>query len=140
MSDLTSGAGWTPPQPPACDCVEHIEDLLDVVIASRYPDPPSTTVRELLATGDLSVKPMSERWLGGHDEGPLHWNLWAGDEARSLYDDDAPLQLDNSIMERPGIERVEWVDREILLIGAPRLCADGVLAAAARALEDPRVR
>jgi hypothetical protein len=43
-------------------------------------------------------------------------------------------------MERPGIERVEWVDREILLIGAPRLCADGVLAAAARALEDPRVR
>lgn len=140
MSDLTRTDGWIPPQPPACTCVEHIEDVLDVVIASRYPDPPSTTVRELLATGDLSVVPMVEQWQGGHDGGPLHWNLWAGDEARFHYADDAELSLDASLTARPGIERVDWPDREILLIGAPGLCAGGVLAAAARALEDPRVR
>lgn len=138
MSDLTTGAGWTPPQPPACDCVEHIEEVLDVVIATRYDFLSSMTVRELLATGDLSVKPMSERWQGGHDKGPLHWDLWAGDSARCLYDDDAPLSLDASLMARPGIERIEWMDREVSLIGAPTMCADGVLAAAARALEDPR--
>ncbi|GAB4054224.1 hypothetical protein [Catellatospora paridis] len=140
MSDPTDGAGWTPPQPPACACPEHIEDILDVVIASRYADPPSMTVREVLDTGDLSVLPLEQRWLGGSDGGPLHWDLWVGDAARCLYKDNAQLALDDSLIARPGIDRVEWTDREILLLGAPRLCASGVLAAAARALEDPRVR
>jgi hypothetical protein len=33
-----------------------------------------------------------------------------------------------------------WEDREILHVGAPTLCADGLLAAAARALLNPKVR
>jgi hypothetical protein len=35
---------------------------------------------------------------------------------------------------------VAWEDREDIHVGAPTLCSDGVLAAAARALLDDRVR
>ncbi len=62
------------------------------------------------------------------------------DDARVSYDDDAPLPLDESLLSRPGIERVAWEDREVMHVGAPTLCRDGVLAAAARALLDDRVR
>jgi len=35
---------------------------------------------------------------------------------------------------------VEWYDREVFLLAAPTLCADGVLACAALTLLDDRVR
>ena len=45
-----------------------------------------------------------------------------------------------AVQHAPGIELVAWEDREVIHVGAPTLCEDGVLAAAARALMDPRVR
>ena len=104
------------------------------------------TVRQLLETaGGLSVDPSDQPWLFNpdtdrDDDGPYEWTVGYWDDARVSYDDDAPLPLDESLLSRPGIERVAWEDREIIHVGAPTLCRDGVLAAATRALLDDRVR
>jgi hypothetical protein len=50
------------------------------------------------------------------------------------------LPLDQALVDRPGVDRVEWMDREDFVVGAPALCAGGMLATIARALADPRVR
>ncbi|BCJ75689.1 hypothetical protein CS0771_52330 [Catellatospora sp. IY07-71] len=149
MSDHHTDA-WTPPRRPACTCPEHVADLHELVVPSVPPHHlPPTTVRELRDTGDLSVQPLPERerrWTV-HDEAgdvtgvdAFQWVLWAGDAARCFYDDDAELALDDSLRQREGIAGVSWMDREVLYVAAPTMCADGVLAAAARALLDPRVR
>jgi hypothetical protein len=108
-------------------------------------DEPPMTVADLIECSALGVQPCADRWFfdprsGRRDDGPYHWTLWIGDEARASYDDDSPFQLDQSLDDRPGIELVAWEDREVIHVGAPALCEDGVLAAAARALIDPRVR
>jgi hypothetical protein len=139
-----------PPARGRCACPEHLEDLLDLPVPQvremreEFDEPPMT-VAELVQCGALGVEPCGTPWFfdprsGRRDDGPYHWTLWVGDEARASYDDDAPVQLDESLDDRPGIELVAWEDREVIHVGAPALCEDGVLAAAARALIDPRVR
>ena len=139
-----------PAQRGDCACPEHIEDLLDRVVPltremrEEYDEEP-LTVGELVEMSALGVDPAHEEYFfdprsGRRDDGPYHWTVWFGDEARGCYDDDAPVELDESLDAQPGVERVAWEDREIIHVGAPTLCRDGVLAAAARALLDERVR
>lgn len=109
-----------PPERGACGCAEHIEELRELAVPLTLEireelDEPPMSVAELMDCGALGVNPSS-------------------------YDDDAPLPLDESLRAQPGVERVLWEDREVIHVGAPRLCHDGILAAAARALIDPRVR
>ncbi len=146
-------------EPPArgeCSCPEHADDLLDLVIpytvemAEELGDEPMT-VGDLIECDALGVRPNdpSTVWLNAVEDGrvvpdrrdgPFQWQLWVGDEARAHYDDEADLQLDASLLAQPGIDRVAWEDREVFHVGATGLCESGVLAAAVRALADPRVR
>lgn len=133
-----------------CTCVEHVEDLLAMRVpyteemAAELEEP--MTVGELIECGALDARPHdpADRWLSGLEgdapEGPFGWMVWLGDEARAHYDDDADLPLDRALLDQPGLERVAWEDREVFHVGADGLCRSGVLAAAARALADPRVR
>ena len=130
---------WTPAQRGNCTCTVHLEQLLDVVLAPADPDLEPMTVAELLDTGDLKADPLtdSDRKWGGWQ---YHWSLWVGDAARGYYDDHASLQLDVGILAAPGVERVDWLDREEFVVGAPTLCVDGMTAVVANVLADPRVR
>ena len=134
-----------------CTCVEHVEDLLAMRVPytremTAEPAEEPMTVGELIECGALDARPHdpADRWLslpeGGAPDGPFGWLLWLGDEARAHYDDDADLPLDSALLDQPGLERVAWEDREVFHVGAEGLCRSGVLAAAARALADPRVR
>jgi hypothetical protein len=139
-----------PPTRGECACPEHVDQLLELPVPltremrEEFGDEP-LTVGQLVEMGALGVDPAQDRYFfdprsGRRDDGPYHWTVWFGDETRACYDDDAPVQLDESLDDRPGIELVAWEDREVIHVGAPGLCEDGVLAAAARALIDPRVR
>ena len=136
-----------PPERGSCSCTEHVEDLAGLVVpvtAQYGTDLEPSTVGELLEMQALGTSPAELTSWRDHEtgevRGPFHWELWLGDETRASYDDDASLPMDESLLARPGIESVEWEDREVFHLAAPTLCADGVLAAAARALLDPRVR
>ena len=130
--------------PAACDCPEHVETLLGHRIPTIDDVADEWSVGDLLASGALDVTPIDEgdRWLAGAAQrsGPFHWSLWVGDEARCLYDDDARLGVDDALLAQPGVDLVEWVDREEFYLGAPRRCRSGVLALAVRALSDPGLR
>ncbi|HXH78015.1 hypothetical protein [Nocardioides sp.] len=132
-----------------CACSEHIEDLRGEVVTpapTRQFAYAPFTVGELLDGRELGVRPVEAqgRWLDLHGSreriGPFHFTLWVSDGATIAYADDATLQMDAAIRDQPGVELVEWEDREVFHVSAPTLCADGVLAAAARALMDPRVK
>ena len=147
-TETLAASMWTEPDRGQCSCVEHIEDLndLEVPLSARFADEAEPmTVSDLLEAEALGAEPTdpTERWIHPHDaprQGPFHWNVWVGDEARLSYDDDAPLQLDEAIGQQPGVGAVEWVDREVFYVEAGGMCRDGMLAAVARALLDPRVR
>jgi hypothetical protein len=148
MEKFSEVDDWQQPQRPGCACREHLEDVTVVVIPNEDWDE-APTFEQLLETGSLGVRPIDpkERFMAFFDEdhnesrlGPLHWIMGAADEIYGCYEDDAELPLDKSIAAQPGVDLVEWYDREEFLIGAPTLCESGLLAAIARALEDPRVR
>ncbi|WP_457206638.1 hypothetical protein [Nocardioides sp. P5_C9_2] len=131
----------------SCSCPEHVQRLLGVVVpvaAAWEADTEAMTVGELIEVEALGIDPAELVWIddqeSGTRRGPFHWRLWIGDEARTAYDDDAPLAVDAALLEQPGIEVVDWEDREVFHLAAPTLCADGALAAAVRALLDPRVK
>jgi hypothetical protein len=137
----------TPVQRGSCACPEHVADLTALVVpwapAWGRTDTDGITVGDLVVMEALAVTPDEAPWhdLGaGERLGPFQWELWLGDEVRATYDDDADLAIDDALRQRPGIDAVEWEDREVFHLAAPTLCAEGVLAAAARALLDPRVR
>ena len=141
---------WTPPQRPSCSCPEHHDDLTDLLLPVTEPGADALTVRDLVATRRIGAEPVAlgDRWWELYDEtdtgpdriGPFHWALRVGDETRRCYHDDAELTLDQALLARPGVQLVEWMDQEAFLVGAPTLCASGVVATAARALADRRVR
>jgi hypothetical protein len=149
-----STESWVPPQPGSCQCEEHVENLDEHAIPfgttfHAEQDPAGAaamTVAELRESGALEARlaETDEQWVtlphSGQRLGPFHWSVWLGDESRMLYDDDAPASLDDSIAVQPGVERVEWADREVFWVGAPALCPSGVMAAVVRALDNPRVR
>ena len=139
---------WQPPVPPACTCARHLDpELLTTVVpfaaALDMGDEPPATVADLLGPGGLSVRPAEARDQPPGEPAVFTWNLGIYDDARVHYDDTddgAALDLDAALAEHPGIDEVEWPDREIFILAAPTLCADGVLAAAALTLLDDRVR
>lgn len=134
----------------ACGCPEHLEGVLSLAVPltaevrDAFPDEKPMTVAELIEADALGVQPCETSFFNDADtgalDGPYTWTVWVGDEARSSYDDEAEVSLDAALRARPGVDRVLWEDREILHVGAPTLCSDGMLAAAARALLDPGVR
>lgn len=136
----------TPPARGDCSCREHIEELAGLVVPTSADlaeeDLEDLTVGDLVDMDALAVDRADQVWVTarGKRVGPFHWRLWLGDEARGTYDDDADLAVDESLRRQPGIDLVDWEDREVFHVSSPTLCADGVLAAAARALLDPGVR
>ncbi len=140
---------WQPPVRPHCSCSRHLDDeLLRTIVPYAASlavdigyDPDPATVSDLLHPGGLSVSPTSaEAQHLPEPAGTCVWTLGVYDDAQAHYDDDMALDLDAAIAAQPGVEAVDWADREIFLLAAPTLCADGVLAAAALALLDDRVR
>ncbi|WP_154402073.1 hypothetical protein [Ornithinimicrobium cavernae] len=97
------------------------------------PTPEPVTFGELVEMEAITVTPLT-------DEQDVHFMVWVGDEALLHHDDDAPLQLDDALAAQPGIEQVDWEDREVLMVTAPDLCDTALEAAVAAALADPRVR
>ncbi|WP_299928647.1 hypothetical protein [uncultured Nocardioides sp.] len=142
---------WQPPQRPGCTCPRHLDDdLLRTVVpysTSLAEDlgyaPTPVTVTDLLGPGGLSVQPALDDEQVPGQPADLTWSLGVYDDARAHYDDlddGAEVDLDVALAGQPGVERVEWADREVFLLAAPTLCADGVLATAALTLLDDRVR
>ena len=136
---------WQPPVPPHCSCVRHLDDEL---LASVVPfaaglemdDEPPATVADLLGPGGLSVRPADPSDQPPGEPAIYTWNLGVYDDARVHYDDDMALDLDAALAAQHGVDEVDWADREVFLVAAPTLCADGMLAATALALLDDRVR
>ena len=139
---------WAPPAPGTCTCEEHVENLHDheIPFGVEMDEPGGMSVGDLIACSALEARPADpdDQWRtlahSGQRLGPFHWSLWLGDEGRALYDDEAPATLDDTLSVQPGIDRVDWEEREVFLVGAPGLCASGVMAAMVRALDNPRVR
>jgi hypothetical protein len=142
-------AVWQPPVPPDCSCVRHLDDdLLRTVVpyaaslaADIGHDPDPATVADLLSPGGLSVSPTElEAQRLPDSAATFVWTLGVYDDAQVHYEDDMALELDAALALQPGVDEVDWADREVFLVAAPTLCADGMLAAAALALLDERVR
>jgi hypothetical protein len=142
---------WQPPQRPGCTCHRHLDDeLLRTVVpysTSLAEDlgyaPTPVTVADLLGPGGLSVQPARSDEQVPDEPADITWSLGVYDDARVHYDDTddgAEVDLDAALAEQPGVDRVEWADREVFLLAAPTLCADGVIATAALTLLDDRVR
>ena len=139
---------WAPPAAGSCRCKEHLENLYEheIPYGVLTDEPGGMSVGDLVECEALEARAVEpdDAWhtiaRTGQRVGPFHWSLWLGDEARALYDDAAPASLDDVLSVQPGIERVAWDDREVFLVGAPTLCASGVMAAMVRALDNPRVR
>ncbi|WP_153394096.1 hypothetical protein [Ornithinicoccus halotolerans] len=138
---------WSPPAEGSCGCRRHLDDELLGTVVPLSPDAGlpeevgSLSVAELIDCQALGCEPVDvgDRTLTD-GTGPYHWNLWFGDETRPCYSDNATLQLDAAVAQQDGVERTVWLDREVIYIGAPRLCSSGALAVAALGLLDPGVR
>jgi hypothetical protein len=130
-----------------CAYYEHIEDLRDLIVepaAARWRPDAQLTIGALLDRGAMGVHALHGRrrraGKAATRGGTWDYMLWLGEVTRFAYDDDADLAIEDAITARPGVDVAAWEDNEVVLIGAPSLCPDGVLAAAARALVDPRVK
>ncbi len=134
-------APWQPPAPGACACEEHVENLRDHP-AGEGP----ATVGELLDSGALTAELVGpepgyvELPITGQRLGPFHWRVRLEGAGRDLYVVGAPAALDDCLSLQAGVDRVVWPDHKDLLVGAPTLCASGVMAALVSALDNPRVR
>lgn len=142
-------APWQPPALGACACEEHVEQLREHRVGEGDGDTGSgtgVTVGALLDAGDLAAEPVGPE--PGHVElpttgqrlGPFHWRVRLEGRGRELYVVGAPAAVDDCLSLQAGVDRVLWLDHKDLLVGAPTLCASGVMAALVRALDNPRVR
>lgn len=144
-------APWQPPVLGSCGCEEHVEQLREHRIGDGAGggdtgDDTGITVGALLDAGALTAEPVGAE--PGHVElpatgqrlGPFHWRVRLEGQGRDLYVVGAPAAVDDCLSLQAGVDRVLWPDHKDLLVGAPTLCASGVLAALVRALDNPRVR
>ncbi len=121
-----------------CGCSEHLDEVagltVPVATTTEADEPTDTpvTVADLVEWAALAVEDVEGE--------PDRWLLWFGDETRRHYDDDALLSLEDVVASAPGVSDVVREDRETILVRAPGRCADAMLAIAARALLDDRVR
>lgn len=136
---------WTPPALGSCACEEHVE-ALSTLSLPRTSDSGDITVGALVESRALRVEPAGPEPtytlvpLTGQRVGPFHWQVVLEGEAHDLFLVDAAAALDDCVAVQVGVERVVWPEPGRLLVGAPTLCPSGLLAALARALENPRVR
>lgn len=134
-------APWVPPALGACSCDEHVENLRDHPAGGS-----AVTVGALLDSGSLAAEPALagttyvELPATGQRIGPFHWALTLSGEGAGLYHPAAPAALDDCLSVQDGVDRVLWQEPPRFLVGAPSLCASGVMAALVRALDNPRVR
>jgi hypothetical protein len=137
-------APWAPPALGLCQCEEHVESLAD----HRVPSLESTevSVGELLAHEALDARPVlpDDRFVtlphSGQRLGPFHYLVRITETRGRLFDDAAPAALDDTLSTQAGVERVHRDGLELFRVGAPRMCASGVMAAMVRALDNPRLR
>lgn len=136
---------WAPRAPTAssppmrdCRCPRHSEDVAgNVVPMAASADMElgaanTVTVADLLEWEAIDAEP--------DEDDPNRWSLWFGDETRAHYDDDAPRSLEQAVASLAGMTDVDREDRETVLVTAADRCRDGMLAVAAEALLDNRVR
>lgn len=121
-----------------CTCGEHLVDVAEQVVpfaasgeAKDSGDSP-VGVADLVAAEALGAEEVEDE--------PGRWMLWFGDETRAHYDDDAPMSLDDVVALAPGVSEVVREDRETILVRAPGRCENAMVAVAACALLDDRVR
>ena len=121
-----------------CECGEHLADIAGLVV-------PFADLSEAEGSGNSSVTvaDLVEAEALGAEEveyEPGRWMLWFGDETRAHYDDDAPMSLEDVVALAAGVSEVVREDRETILVRASGRCEDAMVAVAARALLDDRVR
>lgn len=123
-----SGLTDAPPARGACRCSEHVDEVLSETVPlstemSEVDEQPMT-VGDLIEAAALSAleRAPEDRWMPVWEDdkplriGPFHWSLWVGDESRACYDDDAEVSLDQALLAQPGVDRVEWADREVFYV------------------------
>jgi hypothetical protein len=121
-----------------CGCGEHLTDVarLRVPFAGssegEAPGDETVTVGDLVAWDALAAEE--------DEDEPGRWELWFGDETRPHYDDDASLRLEDAVAAVPGVSEVVREDRETIRVRASGRCEEAMVAVAARALLDDRVR
>lgn len=121
-----------------CTCGEHVVEVAEQVV-------PFAASSEAEDSGDspMTVADLVEAEALGAEEvedEPGRWQLWFGDETRAHYDDDAPMSLEDVVAMAPGVSDVVREDRETILVRGAGRCEDAMVAVAARALLDDRVR
>jgi hypothetical protein len=135
---------WAPPSPGLCRCEEHVETLAE----HRVPSLEATevSVGELLAHEALEARPVlpDDRFVtlphSGQRLGPFHYLVRIAETRGRLFSDAAPAALDDTLSVQVGVERVHRDGPDAFRVGAPQLCASGVMAAMVRALDNPRLR
>lgn len=126
------------PATTGCSCGEHLVDVADRVVPfaassqAEKPDHTAVTVADLVKAKALGAEEVENT--------PGRWMLWFGDETRAHYDEDAPMNLEDAVAQAPGVSEVVREDRETVLVRAHGRCKDAMVAVAARALLDDRVR
>lgn len=135
---------WSPPALGLCACEEHVEALGDHQVPSA--ESTQVSVSELLRHDALEARPVlpDERYVvfphSGQRVGPFHWLVRITETRGRLFDDAAPAALDDTLSVQAGVDRVHRDGYDAFRVGAPQLCASGVMAAMVRALDNPRVR
>lgn len=121
-----------------CRCPHHVEDFagISVPFCADVGGEGAPTVP--VTVGNLLEWEAIDAERDGAT--PDRWLLWFGDETRAHYDDDAPLSLEGAVTALEGLTDVVGEDRETIMVTAVGRCRDGMLAMAARALLDDRVR
>jgi hypothetical protein len=130
---------WRPRLPGTCQCSEHVDKLVGVVIGATPPIP----VKDL-APDVVTVLESAEHYLYAaatyQRRGPFQWRLTYTAPLTNAYDADAPASIDDMLYIQAGIENVFRIDETTLAVGAPEMCHNGIVAAFLTALANPRVR
>jgi hypothetical protein len=146
------GNSWVPPVFGACECEGHIEDVLELRIpladsGDGFPRPEDMAVWALLTSGGLATVPLAEErrhltdGVSIEPQGPFHWKVSAGERFRPFLSGGDHSRLEQALAGQTGVDSAMWIRREgALVVGAPRLCANGVQCAVVQALRSSYVR
>ncbi|HXH77666.1 hypothetical protein [Nocardioides sp.] len=104
------------------DVVERLEPLLPCI------DEEDTPIQPAELANWIEVEAEDEPEIAGHG-----WRVELGDEVGLLIHPDRDDTAD-SLSEQVGVRSVVQLDREVLVVDAPSLCADGLRAAVMQAI------
>ena len=137
---------WVPPMYGTCECEGHIEDVLElrIPLAGVVPgvgEPSDMAVWALVTSGGLATVPLAEesRFLTNgvsiEQQGPFHWKVLAGERIAPFLPRGDHERLVEALNAHPAIDNAMWIQRQrALVVGGPRLCANGVQCAIVQAL------